>query len=236
MLLPFLRAVNVGPSGILVPLSMYPMDGALPQIMAIPPEPHVRGDYFVAYSVMPGVLRPMLGFTGRRIVLFVKRPGEWLAEFGAHDHIDVRAVGPDFAACLAGARGFIGSPSRGSVMQALVAAKPVYLFLPRGHLEQRFNLRCYQERFRGVGSPERLTLAEWDAQIDALGDLRGQAAAIRAWVAQTGDRVREVLAPCLLKPRGLGRQEQDASVSTDRKATQGVTAVTGVTSLGQIRT
>ena len=51
-------------------------------------------------------------------------------------------------------KGLIASPSRGVVTQALALGRPVYLFCPKGHLEQEYNLRFYMKRFAGVACPK----------------------------------------------------------------------------------
>ena len=47
----------------------------------------------------------------------------------------------------------VASPSRGVVTQAVALGVPVYLFCPRGHVEQEYNLAFYLRFFRGVAAP-----------------------------------------------------------------------------------
>lgn len=199
LLLPLLYRSNVGFKGVLVPFSMSPMAGAIPQVIKLPPMVPAE-DFFVAYSVMPGVLLPIIRFTRRKIVLFVKKPEEWQTQFGQCAHIELRPVSADFPTWLARSRGLLGSPSRGSVMQAVAAGKPVYLFLPQGHLEQRFNLRCYLTRFEGVGTPQVMSMEQWDDRIPGW-DLREQALRTRAWINCMDQRIKEVVIPNI--ERGL---------------------------------
>ena len=47
---------NVGPKGTLVPLSVRPLEGAIPQVVSLPPlAPAADEPYFVAYSTVPQV-------------------------------------------------------------------------------------------------------------------------------------------------------------------------------------
>ena len=60
-----LRWFNVGDRGILVPLSVRPLDGAIPQVVRVPEVPTLTEppSYFVAYSTVPQVL----GAIGKRM-------------------------------------------------------------------------------------------------------------------------------------------------------------------------
>ena len=138
----------------------------------------------------------------------------------------VRVTSPDFAEQLARSRGLIASPSRGVVTQAVALGKPVYLFCPRGHIEQEYNLRFYIAHFAGVACPKTRryrryfgvrrvgrgrqasvtlpeghrgalqTIAEWEASLVGL-DLGDQATALRTWLGQTDEKIRERLIPLL---------------------------------------
>lgn len=233
ILLRALHQMNVGPKGTLVPLSVRPFDGAIPQVVRVPelvgsaPEP----GYFVAYSTVPQVLRSIRKLSGQSPVrLFVKntRLAFYQAKYRKYPHIDVRVTSSDFPDQLARSRGLIASPSRGVVTQAVALGKPVYLFCPKGHLEQEYNLRFYMRRFAGVSCPKTRryaryfgakvvgrgrkanftlpdgfngamqSLAEWEGSINAL-DLDGQASALRTWLGQTDELIKQRLIP-LLKP------------------------------------
>lgn len=71
-----LRWFNLGAKGKLVPLSVRPLESAIPQVVRLPtpaPLDEAGGGYFVAYSTVPQVL----GAIGRRMAghdvrLFVK--------------------------------------------------------------------------------------------------------------------------------------------------------------------
>jgi len=232
LLMRTLRWFNVGDKGQLVPLSVRPLESAIPQVVKVP-EPTATderdGGYFVAYSTVPQVL----GAIGRRmqghtIRLFVKerRLAFYQAKFRRYPHVHVRVTSTDFAEQLARSRGLIASPSRGVVTQAIALGKPVYLFCPKGHIEQEYNLRFYMQRFAGVASPKGRryrryfgasrhgrgrnatvslpdgyhgklqTLLEWEASLSAL-ELEEQAAALRGWLGQTDERIRSRLLPLL---------------------------------------
>ena len=154
-----LHYLNVGKKGTLVPLSVRPMESAIPQVVKLPAVAETEGPpgYFVAYSTVPqilGAIRTKLA--GHSIRLFVKerRLAYYTAKYKKFPHVDVRVTSPDFADQLARSRGLIASPSRGVVTQAVALGKPVYLFCPAGHIEQEYNLRFYMQRFAGVSCPK----------------------------------------------------------------------------------
>lgn len=141
-----LREFNLGRRGTLVPFALRQMEGAIPQIVNIPPVSDVRvGQYFVAYSVIPSVLESITRLP-YPIVWFVKQ--HEVAKYRQHcrdrPNIEVRPTGTEFMKMLAQSGGLIASPSRGVVTQAIVMQKPVYLLCPSGHVEQCYNERYYK--------------------------------------------------------------------------------------------
>lgn len=232
LLMRMLRHFNVGNKGCLVPLSVRPLDSAIPQVVSVPapaPLDTEGGGYFVAYSTVPQVLGAIgKRMQGHRVRLFVKehRLAFYKAKFRRYPHIDVRETARDFGEQLARSRGLIASPSRGVVTQAIALGKPVYLFCPKGHLEQEYNLRFYMHRFAGVASPKgrryrryfgatrqgrgrnatvtmpeghrgkMQTLLEWEASLAEL-QLDEQAQELREWLSRTDARIREKLMPLL---------------------------------------
>jgi hypothetical protein len=233
LLLRALHQMNVGDRGTLVPLSVRPLEGAIPQVVRVPEvaEPAPEPGYFVAYSTVPQVLGSIRKLSGKSPVrLFVKntRLSYYTAKFKRYPHIDVRVTSSDFPDQLAKSWGLIASPSRGVVTQAVALGKPVYLFCPRGHLEQEYNLRFYLQRFAGVSCPktrryaryfgakvvgrgrranftmpdgfqgQMQSLAEWESSLSSL-KLEGQASALRDWLGQTDELIRKRLIP-LLQP------------------------------------
>lgn len=72
-----LHMLNVGHKGTLVPLSVRPLDGAIPQVVAVPPvtTQDPAPGYFVAYSTVPAVfsaMRSKFGVSPPAVRLFVK--------------------------------------------------------------------------------------------------------------------------------------------------------------------
>ena len=207
-----MHVLNVGRKGTLVPLSVREVPGSIPQIVRLPaPQPlgDDRGDFYVAYTTAPQVLTPIKKKLFGRVMLFVKekRLAYYTKKYKAYPHIEVRETSPDFGEYLARSRGLIASPSRGVVTQAVAIGKPVYLFCPRGHVEQEYNLAFYLRYFKGVAAPrtrryrryvrgrytratkrnevpegwpgQLLTLAEWEEQISSGAyDLKEQARTI----------------------------------------------------------
>ena len=77
LLLRALHQLNVGPKGTLVPLSVRPLEGAIPQVVRVPalapPPPAGDEPFFVAYSTVPQVLGAIrTKLAGHKIRLFVK--------------------------------------------------------------------------------------------------------------------------------------------------------------------
>jgi len=160
----------------------------------------------------------------------------------------VRVTSKDFAEQLARSRGLIASPSRGVVTQAVALGKPVYLFCPKGHIEQEYNLRFYMQRFVGIASPKGRryrryfsakrhgrgrnatvtlpdgysgklqTLLEWEASLSGL-DLAEQASTLRDWLGKTDERIRSRLIP-LLSPTAeeLAAEAAEAALEADEEA------------------
>ncbi|KAL3914866.1 MAG: hypothetical protein SGPRY_007470 [Prymnesium sp.] len=112
------------------------------------------------------VLSPIVRkLPNKRVLLFVKerRLAFYTDQYQKYPNIEVRETSTDFADYLARSKGLIASPSRGVVTQvatflsrnlprlrlnlgaAVALGKPVYLFCPKGHLEQEYNLRFYLE-------------------------------------------------------------------------------------------
>ena len=244
-----LKWANVGANGVLVPLSVKEFDGAIPQVVRLPESaPPSDEPYFVAYSTVPQVMGAIgRRFGGRRVRLFVKerRLAFYTAKYRRYPHVEVRPTSSDFADQLARARGLIATPSRGVVTQAIALGKPVYLFCPKGHIEQEYNLRFYMRRFQGVASPKsrryrrylgakrkgrfrnatvtlpdgysgRLqTLLEWDESIDGL-ELSEQASSLRRWLGQTDERIRSLLPP-LLSPTQAELQAEAEEERAERE-------------------
>jgi hypothetical protein len=186
LLMRVLHHVNVGWRGTLVPLSVRPLEGAIPQVVKVPPVQHTASPpYFVAYSTVPQVLSLIRKLRPHRTLLFVKerRLAYFTKKYRKYPHVEVRVTSPDFDALLAQSRGLIGSPSRGVVTQAVALGKPVYLFCPAGHIEQEYNLRFYIRRFGGVSCPRtrryrryfglrrgELPDPEWGGRMQTLGE------------------------------------------------------------------
>jgi hypothetical protein len=104
--------------------------------------------------------------------------------------------------------------------------KPIYLFCPRGHVEQEYNLAFYLRFFKGVAAPrtrryrryvrgkylraakrnvvpegwpgQLLSLAEWEENIaNGTYDLTEQGAALSGWLGQIDPLIKERLLPLL---------------------------------------
>jgi len=197
----FLQALkwfNVGDRGTLVPLSVRPLDDAIPQVVRVPtPAPmEEREDYFVAYSTVPQVMGAIgKRMVGHRVRLFVKerRLAFYTAKYRKYPHVEVRVTAPDFVDQLARSKGLIASPSRGVVTQALALGRPVYLFCPKGHLEQEYNLRFYMKRFAGVACPKSWRYRRFfgarrsgrgrNATVSAPSEYRGRLQTLLEWQA-----------------------------------------------------
>mmetsp|Transcript_24329 Transcript_24329/g.72531 ORF Transcript_24329/g.72531 Transcript_24329/m.72531 type:complete len:522 (+) Transcript_24329:97-1662(+) len=240
-----LHQLCVGPRGTLVPLSVLPMEGAIPQIVSLPPAAPLLlddGGFYVAYTTVPQVLSPLKSkLAGRRVLLFVKekRLAYYTAKYKRYPHVTVQPASPRFAHYLARSRGLIATPSRGVVTQALAVGKPVYLFCPRGHLEQEYNLRFYLKHFAAVTSPRtrryrrllrvgragtlpsgwqgRLeSLAEWDAGHAAREGARAsQGRTLSEWLSQTDELIAKRLLP-LLTPAPADAAAGEAAAAAGR--------------------
>jgi len=231
-----MHQVNVGHKGTLVPLSVRPLPGAIPQIVKLPrPQPpgDAKGDFYVAYTTAPQVLAPIKRKLKGRVLLFVKekRLAYYTRQYRKYPHVEVRPTAPDFADYLARSKGLIASPSRGVVTQAVAIGKPVYLFCPRGHVEQEYNLAFYLRFFAGVASPRTrryrryvrgryirktkrneapegwpgalLSLPEWEEKIrTGAYELTEQAAQLSGWLEQIDPLIKARLLPLLRKDDG----------------------------------
>ena len=103
--------------------------------------------------------------------------------------------------------GLICQPSRGVVTQALALAKPIYLILPSGHLEQQANFRQYHENCGGVSSAATLPIKDWAVSainFQAMSprsskkhSLEVQARNLRSWLSKTDKRIVEKIAPLI---------------------------------------
>lgn len=160
LVLDMLYLLNVSRKGELLPLVFSPQPGTMPIVCDVPPllapEP-----YLVAYSCMPQVLTPLAEVTKHKIVLFAKNVDKWASFYASCPNVSVQPVGSAFQLALAKSSGLIASPSPGVVIQALGCAKPCYLFIPPGHLEQTCNYNYYMKHFTGVASPLTEGIAAW---------------------------------------------------------------------------
>ena len=106
LLMRALHQFNVGSKGTLVPLSVRPLEGAIPQVVRVPPLAPAAAEpaYFVAYSTVPQVLSAIrTKLTGHSIRLFVKerRLAFYTAKYKRYPHVDVRVTSADFVDQLA---------------------------------------------------------------------------------------------------------------------------------------
>lgn len=129
--------------------------------------------------------------------------------------------------------------------QAVALGKPIYLFCPKGHIEQEYNLLFYLKHFEGVACPKSRryrryfgakrsgrgkranvtlpsgfagrmqTLAEWEASLAAL-DLTAQGVALREWLGQTDSLIKERLVP-LLSPTAEDAAAAAAEAEAERE-------------------
>ena len=244
-----MHQLNVGKKGTLVPLSVRELPGAIPQIVRLPeaqPLGDERGDFYVAYTTAPQVLSPLKTKLAGRVMLFVKekRLAYYTRKYRKYAHVEVRPTAPDFADYLARSRGLIASPSRGVVTQAVAIGKPVYLFCPRGHVEQEYNLAFYLRYFEGVAAPrtrryrryvkgkyirarrrnvapdgwpgELLSLAEWEAKIaNKSYELAEQAAALSGWLGQIDPLIKKRLLPLLRSDDAPADEAADEAADDD---------------------
>ena len=107
------------------------------------------------------MLTPLQAITSHKILLFAKNVDKWSAFYKGNPNVTVQPVGPAFQHALARSSGIIASPSPGVVIQALGCAKPCYLFIPDGHLEQTCNYNYYMKHFVGVSSPLSEPITQW---------------------------------------------------------------------------
>ena len=254
-----LEQLAVGRKGTLVPLSVRPMEGAIPQVVRLPDAaPPDTPRYFVAYSTVPQVLASLRtklsGDTPVRLFVKERRLAYYQNKYKGVAHVDVRVTSSDFADQLARSAGLIASPSRGVVTQAVALGKPVYLFCPRGHVEQEYNLRFYMQRFEGISCPRgrryrryfgarrtgrgkranvtlpdgyrgaMQTISDWEASLASL-DLSYQAQALREWLGQTDSLIQERLVP-LLSPTAeeLAAEAEEAAREAEEEAREAAEA------------
>ena len=124
--------------------------------------------------------------TKHKILLFAKNVDKWTLHYKDCPNVTVEAVGAKFQLALAKCSGLIASPSPGVVIQALACAKPCYLFIPSGHLEQTCNYEYYGKHFIGVSSP---LLEPIDTWADSLLE--------QGWAAKSATRPANAAANCL---------------------------------------
>jgi hypothetical protein len=207
-----------GAQGVCIPFSQFPLDQAIPQIVSLPSQRvlkpqsrHFNGKpFFVAYGCMPLTLvADILKLYEHKVLLFVKDTSSWEQFYSSFPHVTVSPRSQRFVEML-GQRnccGLICQPSRGVVTQALALAKPIYLILPDGHLEQQANLRQYHENYDGVSSAATLPIKDW--AISAINlqmmlsqslkkhSVEVQARNLRSWLSKTDRRIVEKIAPLI---------------------------------------
>ena len=217
LVLDMLYLLNVSRKGELLPLVFSPQPGAMPIVCEVPPllpaEP-----YLVAYSCMPQVLTPLQKIRSHKIVLFAKNVPKWAAFYADCPNIEVRPVGKTFKDVLAKSSGLIASPSPGAVIQALGCAKPCYLFIPPGHLEQMCNYQYYCKHFIGVHSPETDDICAWADRALAPADTQlmlSQAYRVRDWLNLFDDAAQRTLVRSLRRLHGE-QQWPPASVAPSK--------------------
>ena len=122
---------------------MNEIPGAIPQIVNLG-EAQPAGDYFVAYTTAPQVLSPIKKNLKGRVLLFVKEKRLPPRVYRKYPHVELRPTTPDFAEYLARSTSIIAdfAPRAASSRRRWPLGKPIYLFLPEGHIEQEYNLRC----------------------------------------------------------------------------------------------
>ena len=206
---------NVGKKGKMIPFCQYPLENAIPQIVnlpspkaqcsrsktftpgstQIPDDPTSTTPFFVAYSCMPMVLLPgIIKLKKHRVILFAKHHTYWAKTCEKYTHILVLPRSPDFIHVLASSAGLIAQPSRGVVTQAIALGKPVYLFCPKGHVEQELNYKLYLSQYEGIASPATLSIEEWEKKTY---NLESQAQRMRSWLCQTDERILMKIGPLL---------------------------------------
>lgn len=176
----------------------------MPIVCEVPPllpsEP-----YLVAYSCMPQVLTPLQKIRSHKIILFAKNVQKWAAFYADCPNVQVQPVGSAFKTTLAQSSGLIASPSPGAVIQALGCAKPCYLFIPPGHLEQMCNYQYYTKHFIGVHSPETDDIQSWADRALAPADTQlmlSQAYRVRDWLNLFDDAAQRTLVRSLRRLHG----------------------------------
>ena len=192
--------------GEMIPLSFAPDPHGMPIICDIPPLCPSES-YLVAYSCMPSVLTQINMIKKHRIILFVKQVEKWKAFYSENTNIEVQKVSAAFPMTLAKSSGYIASPSSGSVMQALCCAKPCYLFVPPGHLEQTANFEYYAEHFVGVASPVSESIDKWAYRIletthGSNVDAMVQAKQLREWLQMFEIAAKRTLLPTINRMQG----------------------------------
>ena len=151
--------------------------------------------FFVAYSCMPRVLLPgIFRIKKHRVVLFTKNHTYWAKKCSNYKHVVVLPRAPDFITALDSSVGLISQPSRGVVTQAIALGKPVYLFCPKGHVEQELNLKLYLSQYDGIGSSSTISIEEWEKETY---NLASQAQRMRSWLSQTDDKIMMKIGPYL---------------------------------------
>lgn len=208
LVLDMLYLLNVSRRGELLPLLFSPQPGAMPIVCEVPPllpsEP-----YLVAYSCMPQVLTPLQKIKTHKILLFAKNVDKWARFYADCPNVHVHPVGSSFKQTLAKSSGLIASPSPGAVIQALGCAKPCYLFIPPGHLEQICNYQYYTKHFIGVHSPETSDIVQWADGALSPSDTQlmlSQAYRVRDWLNLFDDVAQRTLVRSLKRQHQHGEQ------------------------------
>jgi hypothetical protein len=116
------------------------------------------------------------------------------------------------------------------VIQALGCAKPCYLFVPPGHLEQAANFRYYMEHFVGVASPDSETIQGWADRALRPADTKPmleQAHRVRDWLNEFDSAAERTLVRSIR--RAAEAMVQPAAVQTAEERRRRVLArVAGV--------
>ena len=158
------------------------------------------------------MLTPLAAITRHRIILFAKQVDKWSRYYAQCPNITVQPVGAAFQLSLAKSSGLIASPSPGAVIQALGCAKPCYLFIPPGHLEQTCNYNYYMKHFIGVSSPSNEPIDVWADRALAPTDpasMMAQAYRVRDWLQLFDDAANRTLV------RSLKRLKQQSSAGAE---------------------
>ena len=192
--------------GEMIPLSFAPNSHGMPIVCDVPPICPSES-YLVAYSCMPSVLTQINMIKTHRIILFAKQVEKWKAFYCENSNIEVQRVGAAFQVALAKSSGLIASPSPGVVMQALCCAKPCYLFVPPGHLEQTANFEYYTTNFIGVASPLSESVDQWADRVSQTKDIINVNAMIQAkqqreWLQMFEGAAKRTLIPTIKRMQG----------------------------------